>query len=158
MGNVQTQGVMLPVNTGMMGSGVAPSESAADQSLYYGRSGGSRFHDISRSGNHQMAMKADSMTGRPDLQVMSQTAVSLYPNISGDVAKQVSAQLYSESEYAAGDPLPMGAMTRFNRFASTDLRGDPDYHDEDASVNVPTRFGGSEEFLQKRVYYRQPMY
>lgn len=94
------------------------------------------------------------LLGRSDLQILQSSIHTPFPNVGGDVAQQVSAQLYSEGDYAAHDPLPTPMMTRYNRFQTFDPRGDPmvpDMEGYSRSTLAPAsvRFAGSEEFMQR---------
>jgi hypothetical protein len=122
----------------------------------YGYAKGGSVGAVGRALNAaQHADVADTL-GRADLQILQSTIVTDLPNIAGNPADQVSAVAFGSTEYSQTDVLPNPAMSRFNRFSSFDLRGDPITPDEngtarDASTLAAIRFGGSDEFLRKVV-------
>lgn len=112
--------------------------------------------DLLRSGNYAKAATMQDHLGRGDLQVLSSTVQTRLTDIAGDSARQVNNALYNERQWAEVDLLPMAGLSRFNKFATHDLRGDPITPSQEGyahsnTVAVATRFGGSEEFMQRRV-------
>ena len=115
--------------------------------------GGNKLGAISRQSEKHTFVPQHDIVGRADLQVLQSVRRAYLPNMSGDVAMQMSKALHDNASYAAQDPLPTGMHARYNRFASIDLRGDPmgdrPYKQQNTTMK-PISFGGSDEFVQFR--------
>lgn len=111
---------------------------------------------VMRRNNMDSYHDAFSTLGRSDMQILNHTIQSRLPDIGGDSMSQVMHAMKSDQDWAETDLLPMGSSNRFNRFATTDLRGDPPTYGEEGENRAHGRtasilFGGSEEFMQRRM-------
>lgn len=112
--------------------------------------------DVYRRGQLGDFYDGQSVLGRIDAQQLGATVMSALPNIGGDTVEMVAAQAYRDEAYGVIDPLPIGAMVRYNRFKTEDLRGDPATPAMtgtfgSAGVNVAVRGAATDEFYTRRM-------
>lgn len=161
MGQVHSSSATPSVSMRGLDPRVSPGDCSGDAAPFYGSShpmygqhglGGALFRNADLGDFYD----GQSILGRVDAQQLGATMSAALPNIGGNMVQQMSAQAYHDGAYGMIDPFPMASGTRFNGYKTKDLRGDPVTPAmpgmfDSAGVNVVQRFGGTDEFVMRRV-------